>query len=212
MIALPKLRLLIHRQVLFMRNSPGLCGSPNCFYGWQPNNHGSESFIAPSSLDSGLRKVEKLVLAAITVVFLLLGSPALADGHNDESHTLNHVSVLIGGTHIRDADETAFTIGLDYEHQVSEILGLGFVVEHAFADTQATTVLAVADVHVWQGLVIQTGPGVEFVDDEEYFVSRFGLLYEFELRDHFTLAPQVHYDVSEGEDAVVFGVAIGHSF
>jgi hypothetical protein len=62
------------------------------------------------------------------------------------------------------------------------------------------------------GFAIQTGPGVEFVDDESFFVTRLGALYEFEIGEDFTLSPQLHYDFSTGEDAIVFGIAIGKAF
>ena len=43
-------------------------------------------------------------------------------------------------------------------------------------------------------------------------MGRIGTIYEFELGGGFTLAPQVHYDFSDGEDAFVFGAAFGRAF
>jgi hypothetical protein len=124
----------------------------------------------------------------------------------------HHLSAVIGGTHIPHEDETAFTLGLDYEYRLNKTLGLGFVAEHAFGPVSSTTLLAVADIHVAGGFAIQTGPGVEFVDDESFFVTRLGALYEFEIGEAFTLSPQLHYDFSTGDDAIVFGIAIGKAF
>jgi len=138
---------------------------------------------------------------------------AKADGaYTSDAEPRHHLSVVVAGTHIDAADETAFTLGLDYEYQVSENLGVGTVVEQAFGAVDSTTVLAVADIHLWRGLAVQVGPGVEFVDDSEFALGRLGAVYEFELGDHLTAAPQMHYDMSEGEDAVVFGVAVGRAF
>jgi hypothetical protein len=140
-----------------------------------------------------------------------LSAPAAAQepAHASKPH---HLSVVIGATNIPDADETAFTLGLDYEYRVSKVLGLGFVAEHAFGAVDSTTLLGVADIHLTEGLAIQIGPGVEFVGDETFFVTRLGVVYELEVGKAFTLSPQLHYDFSSGEDAIVFGIAIGKAF
>ena len=146
-------------------------------------------------------------------MLVVMSSPAMAqvDVEFDEEKR-HHLSTLIGGSYIDSADETVFTLGVDYEYRVNRLLGFGFVAEQAFGDIDATTLLAVTDIHVWRGLAFQVGPGVEFVDDETYAVGRLGALYEIELEGDFTIAPQVHYDFSEGEDAIVFGIAIGRAF
>ncbi len=128
--------------------------------------------------------------------------------HEDKRH---HVSILSGGTSILSQPETALTLGIDYEYRVNRLLGLGFVLEQAFGEIDATTLLLVSDLHIWKGLVAQVGPGIEIIDDKTAFAARFGLLYEFELDDSFTLSPQLHYDISR-EDSIVFGLAIGMAF
>lgn len=129
--------------------------------------------------------------------------------HEDRRH---HLSVVFGGTYIDAADETLLTLGVDYEYRVSELFGVGAVVEQTFGEIDATTLLAVTDVHLWRGLALQIGPGVEFVDNNAFAIGRLGALYEIELGHGYTIAPQVHYDLSSGEDAVVFGFALGRAF
>ncbi|MEO1028577.1 MAG: hypothetical protein AAFX02_05910 [Pseudomonadota bacterium] len=124
----------------------------------------------------------------------------------------HHLSAVFGGTTLLDAEETAFTLGIDYEYRINELIGVGGVVEYAFGDIEATTLLAVADIHLWKGLAVQVGPGVEWINDETFAIGRVGLLYEIELEHHFTIAPQVHYDISEFEDSLVFGISIGKAF
>lgn len=143
----------------------------------------------------------------------LLSVGVLADGQHQAVHhsAPHHLSVLVGGTDLVNEDHTAVTLGLDYEYRVSEFLGLGFVVEQAFGDIDATTLLAVADLHLWHGLIAQVGPGVEFVDGNSHAALRLGMLYEFEFEGGFTLSPQLHYDFSH-EDALVFGIALGRAF
>jgi hypothetical protein len=132
-----------------------------------------------------------------------------ADHHSASPH---HVSILLAGTHIDEGEKTALTAGIDYEYRASKLLGLGFVAEQAFGDIDATTLLAVADIHVKEGFVIQVGPGIEFVHGTQYAVARVGALYEFELGDQYTISPQFHYDATEHKDAIVFGFAIGRHF
>lgn len=135
--------------------------------------------------------------------------PAATAGHIP--HGANHLSVLLANTHVRGDGDSA-TVGIDYEYRVSPLLGLGAVLEYAFGELSATTLLAVADIHLVQGLVAQVGPGFERRSGEDVFVARVGLLYEFEYR-HFTLSPQLHWDYHAGEsNAIVAGVAIGLAF
>ena len=129
--------------------------------------------------------------------------------HEEKRH---HLSIFTGGSYIDEADETVFTLGIDYEYRVNPLLGLGFVAEQAFGELDATTLIAVADIHLWKGFVVQVGPGIEFVDDETFAVGRIGALYEVEFEHEITLSPQIHYDISGGEDAIVFGLAVGKSF
>lgn len=118
---------------------------------------------------------------------------------------------MIAGTH--EDDEDAATVGVDYEYRVNGFLGLGVVAEHAFNPIDATTLLGVADLHLWRGLAVQTGPGVVLNDGDGSFVYRLGGLYEFEFEDGFTLSPQVHWEITSGEpDAVVYALAIGRAF
>ena len=153
--------------------------------------------------------------AQALVLAVLCGAQAVdAEEPHWEEHP-HHISLLVAGTD--DDEETAFTLGVDYEYRVSEFLGLGAVLEYATEDIDATTALVVADLHIWRGLAIQTGPGVERIDgddgnsDETEAIYRIGALYELEV-GRYTVSPQIHYDFSSGEDAVVFGLAFGFSF
>jgi hypothetical protein len=163
------------------------------------------------AFDRGL--VRSLALSCIGSVGL--SGAAQAEEEHGEELSPHHLSVIVAGT--VDDDEEAFTLGLDYEYRVNELLGVGAIAEYVFEDLDAWTLLGVADIHVWRGFAIQTGPGVEFIDgdgeeqDEEEFVYRIGALYEFEI-DRFTVSPQVHYDITTGKDAVVFGFAFGVNF
>ena len=145
------------------------------------------------------------------LAFFFSATPVHAeDGH--ERQKKNHASVFLGGTNIPDADHTAFTLGIDLEHELTHRFGVGLVFEHAFDPIDATSLYAVLDIHLGNGFVLQTGPGVEWVDDETYATGRVGLFYEFEVQEGLILAPSVSYDISEAEDSIVFGVSVGTKF
>lgn len=161
----------------------------------------------------------------LLMLVVLLGClPSSADAEEEVwRERPHHFSFFVAGTHHEGED--AWTLGLDYEYRVNALIGLGLIGEHAFEDVDSTTLLAVADIHVWRGLAIQTGFGVEFVNEEEeeeeherkekeveeLFVYRIGGLYEFEF-GHYTVSPQVHYDATKDGHSVIFGVAVGFAF
>ena len=155
----------------------------------------------------------------VLFVTLWMVFPAMSHAQIDveyDEEKPHHLSLVLGGTHINAADETEFTFGVDYEYRISTLIGVGAVVEHAVGDIDATTLLAVADIHLWRGLAMQIGPGVEFVDEgeetETFAIGRIGVLYEVEFGEGFTVSPQFHYDISSGEDAIVFGLSFGRAF
>lgn len=155
-------------------------------------------------------------LVQLLISFLLV-PPVFAEQSEFSSepeyaiHGRHHLSVLLADTHLSDEGNN-FTIGLDYEYRVNELLGVGTVIERAYGELDATTLLAVADIHFQNGLIMQVGPGFERKDDDNVFVSRIGVLYEFEVKN-YTLSPQLHWDYHEDEaNAIVAGLALGFSF
>ncbi len=130
---------------------------------------------------------------------------------NHGFHSPHHLSVLNGDTYVSGEGNNA-TIGIDYEYRVNDFLGLGAVIEKAYGELDAVTVLAVADLHLYKGFIAQVGPGFERRHSENVAVARIGFLYEFELAK-FTLSPQLHWDYHDGEtNALVAGMALGFSF
>jgi len=153
-------------------------------------------------------------VAAMAAGFLLLmnfmSTSAMAEEH-EGLELPYHLSIVLADTHV-DGEGNNPTVGIDIEYRVNDLLGIGAVVEYAWGELDSTTVLAVADIHLIDGWVMQIGPGFERRHGEDVFVSRVGLLYEFEW-EHYTFSPQLHWDYHEGEEnAIVAGFAIGFSF
>jgi hypothetical protein len=150
-----------------------------------------------------------------------LAAPPVSANEDESVVGQNVLSLILGGTSTRDED--AFTVGLDFEHRVHPLLGMGAVVEYSVDDIDALALIGVLDLHIWRGLAIQTGPGLEFVGEEEVedgrtlsvnrreFLYRVGLIYEFEIGELLVI-PQVHYDYSTGDDSVVYATAFGFTF
>ena len=155
------------------------------------------------------------LLIIVSLTALGFGRPGQAESHGLQQtvgfHGPHHLSLLSADTHIRNQGDYA-TLGIDYEYRVSQLLGLGVVLEQAYDGLNATTALAVADVHLHRGLIMQLGPGFEWMEHERIAVMRVGMLYEFEF-EQFTLSPQLHWDFHDGHDnAVVAGMALGFAF
>ena len=146
------------------------------------------------------------------------GEEQASEGHaasNEFQHSRkHHLSVLLADTRLLlpgEEDEDAFTIGIDYEYRLNYRFGAGVVAEYAVDPLDATTFLGALDVHLYKGLVMQLGVGVEFIEGDANELGRIGMLYEFEF-GHLTFSPQLHWDVTSAEDSVVFGFAIGRNF
>ena len=126
-------------------------------------------------------------------------------------HGPHHLSLLPVDTHVHNHGDYA-TLGIDNEYRVSQSLGLGVVLEQAYDGLNATTALAAADAHLHRGLIMQLGPGFEWMEHESFAFMRVGMLYEFEF-EQFTLSPQLHWDFHDGHaNAVVARLALGFAF
>jgi hypothetical protein len=144
---------------------------------------------------------------------LTLAAPGASAQGRQEPLRRHHVSVLLGGTSAPSENASGFTYGLDYEYRFTERFGLGGVVERAGGAIGATSLIALADLHITPRLVLQAGPGVVFENGERFAVGRVGAYYEFEL-GRYTLAPALSYDITgRGRpNDVVFGVLLGRQF
>lgn len=145
-------------------------------------------------------------------------APDPEEGHEMET-PYNVAALFLGNTNEHHAN--GFSLGLEYERRVSELIGVGAIVEHAGGDIDSTITIAALYVHPYAGLLVVLGVGAEFKsareeDGEEEaatsgIVGRIGLGYEFEF-DHLVLVPQVNLDVFEREEAVVVGAVFAYRF
>ena len=90
----------------------------------------------------------KFFLVLLGVFGLITSANAQYEAKGDKAHIPHgphHLSVLLADTRI-DGEGDNSTLGIDYEYRVSPVIGLGAVIEHAYGELDATTLLAVADI------------------------------------------------------------------
>lgn len=157
---------------------------------------------------------KKLSTLAVISSALLFSSAAYAEeAGSSEAEPKNHVSFFAGDTIVpKDENANGFTLGLDYERRVTDLIGVGVLAEHAMGEVDATSVFGTLNFHIWRGFVLQTGGGIEVANDgETNGVGRVGMIYEIELGNGFTVAPESHMDFSK-DNSLVFGLSVGKSF
>ena len=161
----------------------------------------------------------RCAISASLVSALIVG-PAVAaevESHED-SHAIPHswVAVSLGYAleRKRAKDEEAGAVGIEYGYRFSKKWGVGAVIESLGSDTvRDASIVIPLSFHPYAGWRLFTGPGVEFGEEQNDWMLRFGGGYEFELVNRRTLAPEVVYDVVEsGKRTYIFGLALGRSF
>jgi hypothetical protein len=173
---------------------------------------------------------------AIIVLFSINGFSQHLGGHQahhkEEVHPHYRIAALIGHTLIpaEDAGENFFipSWGLDVEYWFNQKWGLGlhsdleietFVILSNNAEGEelerlSPLVLTLDALYKpWKGLVLQVGPGIEFERSENFALLRLGIEYEFEIHDHWDIAPTFFYDSRLDEyQTWSFALGIGKRF
>jgi hypothetical protein len=119
----------------------------------------------------------------------------------------------LGGTHVED--ETAFTVGVDYEYRLSNWVGVGGLIDYAGGHLEERIVAAMVIVHPTPPLAVLRAAGqdhrVEHGHTENTFVVRIGAVYYFEA-GRFGIGPSYFIDSTNGETLHVFGIVIATGF
>ncbi|UCE49348.1 MAG: hypothetical protein JSW47_04235 [Phycisphaerales bacterium] len=157
------------------------------------------------------------MIALSLVAGLLAVAPAEAE-HSEHSgsghYHLNMFEIFLGNTY-EDGDhgsENGFTIGLTYEHRLSELLGFGGFYEYAAGDFDKWSIGVPLFIHPHEGWRFALAPGLEHRDSDDEFLFRTGVGYEFELSEKWVMLPEFNVDFVDGEEALVFGLTFGLGF
>jgi len=114
----------------------------------------------------------------------------------------------------KSGDEDAYAIGMEYEYRSSELWGVGGAVEWLGDDVvRNASIAALLSFHPVGGLRLFGGPGIEFTDTKDKAMLRVGAGYEFQVSEHWFIAPEVFGDFIESGDRIYSGcIAVGYIF
>jgi hypothetical protein len=174
------------------------------------------------------QKVPFHFVLALVFLLVLMPTDLFADeaehSHEEKTHPhhhRHHAALFLGGTHadveieteggIREESEDAFTVGVDYEYRVSPPFGVGGLVEYAAGDLETTILAGALFIHPVGGLKFVLAPGVEHEGDENEFLFRAGVYYDF-FFGNFSIAPTISVDFVDGEEDLVYGISLGYGW
>ncbi len=137
-------------------------------------------------------------------------------------HT-HHLGLFLGGSRLQDRN--GFTVGGEYEYRVHRLLGLGFEAEYAGGGLRETVAVFPVFFHPGAGLKLAAGPGFERAKEEvaepeprtreetaTNFLFRVTVLYDFPVKERFTVTPNVSLDFVNGRQIWVYGISFGVGF
>ncbi len=83
-----------------------------------------------------------VALALVAASDLYAQSVRPAEGSGEEESRLNDVSLFLGATtETGEESATAFTVGADYQRRLSDLWGLGLLVDFAFGDASRSSLI-----------------------------------------------------------------------
>lgn len=170
-----------------------------------------------------LRVVRTLMLPLLAAVFLVVPVATFAaeEAAEEAAERLNRIAVFAGGSRkkIHTGEKVdAYALGVSYARELNDRFSLGILYEQEGGDIDAWTVIVPAFIRLGERWELQVGPGVEHENetDEDIFLFRAGIGYEFELSEDWVLIPEVDVDwidVEHGDNTVfVYGVNLGRLF
>jgi hypothetical protein len=122
----------------------------------------------------------------------------------------NHLAGFLGVT--ANADESAFTLGLDYTRRVAPGVSVGVFTDYVLGELREFIVGPMVWLYLVGNVAVELAPAAERADEEWAFVGRVGVAYEIEFGG-FIAGPYAAVDLVEGRKALyVLGVAAGIPF
>ncbi len=176
--------------------------------------------------------------STILLVVLFLSSHLIhaQESEHEEGHEFKHhrLALGLGNSHIPNGSSPAggsfklfiptWSIEYDYSFNHNWTIGLHtdlefmtYIVEaHDGAELEREYPLMVSLIgarRIKEGLVLFTGPGIEFEKHKNLWVYQLGLAYEFELPGHWDITPSYVYTTKEDiYDTWTFLVSVGKHF
>jgi hypothetical protein len=153
-----------------------------------------------------------LLVAAVALIFTALFlNPAVYAAESEGGHEQDEVGLFLGGSH--HSEENGFSVGLDYEHRISDIFGVGGLVEYTTEDFDSWVFAAPVFIHPYMGLRLLAAPGFENRESENKFLVRAGIAYQIPVTKGVSITPEYNVDfITNGEKVHVYGVSVGVGF
>lgn len=156
----------------------------------------------------------RLVVLSVAVFALAFPLQVLAaeeehEEHKESHYHDHHIGLFLGNTHENHTDN--FSVGLDYEYRFSQYVGIGVLLEYVGENFREGVGLVPLSIHPYKGFRFVVAPGIKPKKDEEKFIWRLGVGYQFPI-GNWTIAPEFNLDFTEGERAYVYGVSFGYGF
>ena len=147
-------------------------------------------------------------IAVLVVIFSIPG--AAAEEESGDIEYRHRLELLLGGTH--EDGEDGFTSGLTYEYRITELFGAGAFVDYAAGDIDKWAAGLPFFIHPYRGLRFLLAPGIDDMGEENQFLFKLGVAYEFEF-GRWTIVPEFDVNLIEGGNhSVTYGVAFGFGF
>lgn len=174
-------------------------------------------------------------LVAIILCILLSNTLMYAqhhDEHNEHAkqashdhHSKHHVAIFNGATTVPAHHLTVYTIGVDYEYRISNLVGMGILGE--IIKTESSEIVTGISVfaHPIKGLKFVAAPLIVYskphqsdehhVDThdlkrESHLFFRLGAGYDFHL-GKLSIGPSINYDIGKVK-AISYGLSVGIGF
>ena len=146
------------------------------------------------------------------------------DAHSHHPHK-HHVAIFNGATSNLTHNNTAYTVGFDYEYRFSKLVGATVIGE--YISTSSSEIIAGAGLlfHPYKAFKFVGAPLAIFAEEhneghqpahhedgkkEASFAFRFSAGYDF-YAGNISIGPVVNYDLGK-TDAISYGVAVGIGF
>ncbi len=159
-----------------------------------------------------------VLLCLVVAVFLVMmpvkirAEEAERDRKKATPEHRHGVELFLGNT--QDDGKNGFSIGLTYEYRLSELFGIGGLIEHAGEDFREWVLAVPFFLHPYKGWRFLVAPGIE-IDDEDgdnNFLFRAGAAYEFEIAERWSITPEFNVDFVDGDEVLVYGLSFGYEF
>jgi len=176
-----------------------------------------------------MKKIISLLLIIVTFVNKAYSQENGAETNKDNNHK---VALVFGYTHIPSAFEAGEsnnavfvpTIGVDYSFQFSDKWRVGAVLDLELGDylvdfdrrdlsrERALVTGLIMGYEFTSNWSFLLGPGIEFEKNENLFILRSSLEYEFEFDKNWGIFPSVNYDFKEEYSSWSINLGISKSF